>query len=83
MHLIGYLYEDYHDARSLEHKLLSRSAQAVVDCSDLYSGYPVWPLTMMRFSWFSSAPSGEFRDLEMGHNPFIPYSHSSFINPNM
>jgi hypothetical protein len=20
MHLIGYLYEDYHDARSLEHK---------------------------------------------------------------
>jgi hypothetical protein len=21
MHLIGYLYEDYHDARSLEHKI--------------------------------------------------------------
>ena len=20
MHLVGYLYEDYHDARSLEHK---------------------------------------------------------------
>jgi hypothetical protein len=39
--------------------------------------------TMMRFSWFSSDPSGEFRDLEIGHDPFIPYSHSSFINPNM
>jgi hypothetical protein len=24
MHLIGYLYEDYHDARSLEHKVLER-----------------------------------------------------------
>ena len=23
MHLVGYLYEDYHDARSLEHKLYS------------------------------------------------------------
>jgi hypothetical protein len=22
MHLVGYLYEDYHDARSLEHKVL-------------------------------------------------------------
>jgi hypothetical protein len=22
MHLVGYLYEDYHDARSLEHKML-------------------------------------------------------------
>jgi hypothetical protein len=21
MHLVGYLYEDYHDARSLEHKI--------------------------------------------------------------
>jgi hypothetical protein len=21
MHLVGYLYEDYHDARSLEHKV--------------------------------------------------------------
>jgi hypothetical protein len=39
--------------------------------------------TMMIFSWFSSDPSGEFRDLEMGHDPFIPYSHSSFINPSM
>jgi hypothetical protein len=24
MHLIGYLYEDYHDARSLEHKVLEK-----------------------------------------------------------
>ena len=23
MHLVGYLYEDYHDARSLEHKVRS------------------------------------------------------------
>jgi hypothetical protein len=23
MHLVGYLYEDYHDARSLEHKVKS------------------------------------------------------------
>jgi hypothetical protein len=23
MHLVGYLYEDYHDARSLEHKVSS------------------------------------------------------------
>ena len=23
MHPVGYLYEDYHDARSLEHKVLS------------------------------------------------------------
>jgi hypothetical protein len=22
MHLVGYLYEDYHDARSLEHKIV-------------------------------------------------------------
>jgi hypothetical protein len=22
MHLVGYLYEDYHDARSLEHKVV-------------------------------------------------------------
>jgi hypothetical protein len=22
MHLVGYLYEDYHDARSLEHKVI-------------------------------------------------------------
>ena len=22
MHLVGYLYEDYHDARSLEHKII-------------------------------------------------------------
>jgi hypothetical protein len=25
MHLVGYLYEDYHDARSLEHKVLQGS----------------------------------------------------------
>jgi hypothetical protein len=24
MHLVGYLYEDYHDARSLEHKVQGR-----------------------------------------------------------
>jgi hypothetical protein len=24
MHLVGYLYEDYHDAQSLEHKVLQR-----------------------------------------------------------
>jgi hypothetical protein len=24
MHLVGYLYEDYHDARSLEHKVDKR-----------------------------------------------------------
>ena len=23
MHLVGYLYEDYHDARSLEHKVIT------------------------------------------------------------
>ena len=23
MHLVGYLYEDYHDARSLEHKVFT------------------------------------------------------------
>ena len=25
MHLVGYLYEDYHDARSLEHKVYNTS----------------------------------------------------------
>ena len=25
MHLVGYLYKDYQDARSLEHKVLNRS----------------------------------------------------------
>ena len=25
MRLVGYLYEDYHDARSLEHKILTES----------------------------------------------------------
>jgi hypothetical protein len=25
MHLVGYLYEDYHDARSLEHKVKHRT----------------------------------------------------------
>jgi hypothetical protein len=48
-----------------------------------FGGYPVWPLTMLRFSWFYSGPSGEFWDLEIGHDPFIPCSHSSFISPNM
>ena len=28
MHLVGYLYEDYHDARSLEHRALLKSAYA-------------------------------------------------------
>jgi hypothetical protein len=25
MHLVGYLYEDYHDARSLEHKIVEEA----------------------------------------------------------
>jgi hypothetical protein len=28
MHLVGYLYEDYHDARSLEHK------ERLISCTD-------------------------------------------------
>jgi hypothetical protein len=28
MHLVGYLYEDYHDARSLEHKVRILIAQS-------------------------------------------------------
>ena len=31
MHLVGYLYEDYHDARSLEHKLGKMLEPALVD----------------------------------------------------
>jgi hypothetical protein len=31
MHLVGYLYEDYHDARSLEHKVQNvASSQTVI-----------------------------------------------------
>jgi hypothetical protein len=33
MHLVGYLCEDYHDARSLEHKV--RLQYVVVDCSEM------------------------------------------------
>ena len=29
MHLVGYLYEDYHDARSLEHKVGSNSVSVL------------------------------------------------------
>jgi hypothetical protein len=32
MHLVGYLYEDYHDARSLEHKTV-RSIQTLLQIS--------------------------------------------------
>jgi hypothetical protein len=31
MHLVDYLYEDYHDARSLEHKDDNRSASSSPD----------------------------------------------------
>jgi hypothetical protein len=30
MHLVGYLYEDYHDARSLEHKVNKNAVFAFV-----------------------------------------------------
>jgi hypothetical protein len=29
MHLVGYLYKDYHDAQSLEHKVTIHHRQAV------------------------------------------------------
>ena len=29
MHLVGYLYEDYHDARSLEHKVRKMSISVI------------------------------------------------------
>ena len=36
MHLVGYLYEDYHDARSLEHKanpvVLVNSSSDIIVC---------------------------------------------------
>ena len=34
MHLVGYLYEDYHDARSLEHKV----PPAICALSPIFSG---------------------------------------------
>jgi ferredoxin-like protein FixX len=34
MHLVGYLYEDYHDARSLEHKVCNA---LLVACCHTYT----------------------------------------------
>jgi hypothetical protein len=42
MHLVGYLYEDYHDARSLEHKLYSlwRHDRQLIACEEVLSKGP-------------------------------------------
>jgi hypothetical protein len=37
MHLVGYLYEDYHDARSLEHKEVQICKQRTL----LHNYFPV------------------------------------------
>ena len=36
MHLVGYLYEAYHDARSLEHKVFPPSSAII------YNHYQLW-----------------------------------------
>jgi hypothetical protein len=42
MHLVGYLYEDYHDARSLEHKVKKKKFTCFV-CSIKFAMFPPSP----------------------------------------
>jgi hypothetical protein len=61
MHLVGYLYEDYHDARSLEHKVTASQAficevtsQTTVRSSDLYFRISVQPSSTIDPQWESN-----------------------------
>jgi hypothetical protein len=59
MHVVGYLYEDYHDARPLEHKVNEHKKAANFPYSDSHNFTSQSPavFSQVHFTPFSPTPS--------------------------
>ena len=54
MHLVGYLYEEYHDARSLEHKALISDMTKLIVAIRNFANAPKQRVTMHSAGLFTS-----------------------------